>query len=261
MGALSDLVAGSIAGHKYSGDFTNAVNALVKSISEHEAELVLHWDNQNEIDTRVFSSCSRLLLEQSFAILLGRLDPIRLVTVIKGSNSPDFKLGHRNSSSFVWNKDVLPGVRPGNGYWTQESIGKGIHRALLDGHLADYVFTSAHDELIGPLTDATITKHELTDWAIELLKLDRGEPVLAKLRILASEAYSTLSKGIHFEFFFGKETRPTIEEVRFATNKAIISISTVALYAHFSDISVLTIDKPIAISSFLEILNKFQHHG
>lgn len=261
MGVLSNLIAGDIAQQNHSGDFTNAIKAIEKSISDHEEELAGHWANWETVDSRVFSSCARLLLEQGAAVLLGRIDPIRLVTVIKGSSSVDFKLGYRNASSFMWNKDVVPETKPGNGFWTQESIGKGIHRALLDGHLADYVFSSAHKELIDSITDATKSEPELPDWIIDLLKLDRGEPLLSKLRILATEAYSTLSKGIHFEFFLGRETKPDAKEIRSATSKAITTISTAALYTHFSDISILSIEKSAAISSFLQIIKKYQHHG
>ena len=259
MGAISNLLAGDIASRTHPGDFTSAIKAIEKSIGEHEEELSNHWANSATVDSRVFSSCARLLLEQGAAVLLGRIDPLRLVTIIKGSSSPDFKLGYRNASSFIWNKDVVPDTKPGSGFWTQENIAKGVHRALLDGHLADYVFSSAHRELIDALTDATKSETELPDWIIDLLKLERGEPVLSKIRTLASEAYSTLSKGIHFEFFLGKETKPNVAEIRKATSRAMLAISTAALYSHFSDIAILTIDRPTAISSFLAITKKY--HG
>lgn len=262
MGLLSGLIAGDTATQNHSGDFTNGIKAIEQSLSAHEHELSTHWLNVSPtVDTRVFSSCARMLLEQGSAVLLGRVDPIRMVTIIKGSNSVDFKLGYRNASSFMWSKDVVPETKPGPGFWTQESIAKGIHRALLDGHLADYIFASAHKELIDPIFEATKSKTELPDWIIEIQKLDRGEPLLAKLRTLASESYSTLSKGIHFEFFLGRETTPEIKEIRNATSKAITVIATAALYTHFSDIAVLKIEKSTAISSFLEIINKYQHHG
>ncbi len=259
MGVLSNLLAGNIAQQTHSGDFTSAIKAIEKSIAEHEEELSNHWANWETVDSRVFSSCARLLLEQGAAVLLGRIDPLRLVTIIKGSSSVDFKLGYRNASSFIWNKDVVPDTKPGSGFWTQESIGKGVHRALLDGHLADYVFSSVHKELIDEITDATKSETELTDWIIDLLKLERGEPVLSKIRTIATEAYSTLSKGVHFEFFLGKETKPDAKEIQKATSRAITALSTAALYTHFSDIAILSIDRPKAISSFLEIIKKY--HG
>lgn len=262
MGLLSRLVAGDIGTVEHSGEFTSGLKAIEKSVAKHEDELALHWSSTSStLDTRVFSSCSRLILEQSAAALLGRIDPIRMVSIVKGSASVDFKIGYRNASSFIWGKDVVPDIKPGNGFWTQESIGKGVCRALLDGHLADYIFTSSHKELQDPLFDATRTKAQLPDWIIELQKLDRGEPVLSKLRTLASEAYSTLSKGIHFEFFLGKETTPDLKEIRNSTSKAVIVIATAALYTHFSDVATLKINRDLAIDSFLQIIDKYQHHG
>lgn len=262
MGLLSRLVAGNIDTIEHSGEFSRGLKAIEKSVAKHEKEIALHWaDTSPTLDARVFSSCSRLILEQSAAALLGRIDPIRMVSIVKGSASVDFKIGYRNASSFMWSKDVIPDTKPGSGFWTQESIGKGVYRALLDGHLADYIFASSHKELQDPLFEATVSKIQLPDWVIELQKFDRGEPVLAKLRILASEAYSTLSKGIHFEFFLGKETTPDLKEIRSSTSKAITVIATAALYTHFSDVAVLKIDRDLAIESFLQIIDKYQHHG
>lgn len=235
MGLISELIAGDVKSIVHTGEFTKGLKAIEESLSKHELELSAHWLNTSPtLDVRVFSSCSRMLLEQGSAALLGRVDPIRMVAIVKGSASADFKLGQRNASSFIWGKDVIPDTKPGTGFWTQDSLGKGVHRALLDGHLADYIFTSAHKELEDPLFEATSKRTQLPDWIIELQKLDRGALVLSKLRTLASEAYSTLSKGIHFEFFLGRETTPDINEIRNSTSKAITVIATVALYTHFS---------------------------
>lgn len=260
MGSLTRILVGRINSAPHSGDFTTGMNAASRSLLAHEQQLVRLWNsNSHKEFSQSAPACSRLILEQGLAIVLGRLDPLRLITIIKGSNSTDFKLGQKNSSSFNWSKDVLPEAKPGpNGYWSQETISKLVHRSILDGHLADYLFSSCHSDLLDRLTDITASLTELPEWIIQVLKLEKGEHVLAAVRARAAEAYSVLSKGIHFEFFLGQNTMPSNKELREATSKSITALATTALYSHFSDISVQRISKNEALRCFLEITKKFQ---
>lgn len=263
MGKLTDLATGKLENHTSTGEFTNAMNSIKKSLSKHETELNTYWKKTNKLtDPRVFSSCSRMILEQGSAAIIGRLDPIRLITIAKGSSSVDFKIGQRNASSFIWNKDVLPDIKPNGGnYWTQESISKGIHRSLFQGHLADYIFSSAHDSMLDALTEETNSLPTVPDWIIEILKIEKGEVVLSKLRQSAAEAYSTLSKGIHFEFFLGKETQPNINEIKKATSLAVYSIATTSLYTHLCDIGINKINGKIATKNFVTTIGEYQYNG
>ncbi len=263
MGKLTQLVVGRAKSAAYEGDFTNAMKSISRSLSAHEAELRRHWTRKGKpIDSRVFSSCSRMLLEQGSAAIIGRIDPIRLITIVKGSSSVDFKLGQRNASSFIWNKDVLPDIKPNGGsYWTQESISKGVHRALLDGHLADYIFSTAHNPVMDAIAAESRKSSTIPDWIIELQKVEKGEAILGKLRATAAEAYSTLSKGIHFEFFLGKETQPSMHELKKATNQAIFSIATASLYTHLSDVGINRIDPRTATKNFIATIGEYQYNG
>lgn len=259
MGSLSEIICGKIIDKNHPGEFTAGMTAASTSLLDHEKQLSRLWeiDSTNEFK-RIAPACTRLILEQGLAIILGRLDPIRFVTIIKGSNSIDFKIGNKNSSSFNWTKDVLPDLKPGNsGYWSQETIGKSVHRAALDGHLADYLFNSCHTNLINDLTDETSTLAELPEWIIQLLRLEKGEHVLAAIRSKAQEAYSVLSKGVHFEFFLGRNTMPERGEIKDAITKSILVLSTTALYSHFSDISIQRLSRKKAIKCFLSLTNKY----
>ncbi len=263
MGKLTELATGKLADNTSTGEFTNAMNSIKKSLSAHENELSRYWKKtNNSTDPRVFSSCSRMILEQGSAAIIGRLDPIRLITIAKGSSSVDFKIGQRNASSFIWNKDVIPDIKPiGGSYWTQESISKGIHRSLFEGHLADYIFSSAHDSILDSLTEEIKKAPTIPHWIIEILKIEKGEAILSKLRKSASEAYSTLSKGIHFEFFLGRETQPNIDEIKKATSLAVYSIATTSLYTHLSDIGINKIGGKIATKNFITTIGEYQYNG
>ncbi|MDD2711637.1 MAG: hypothetical protein PHU77_01855 [Simplicispira sp.] len=260
---LANLIAGENPNPSHDGDFTLAMKSIFTSLSNHESELKNYWiDAGKTVDVRIFASCSRMLLEQGCAAILGRLDNIRLVSIIKGSSSVDFKLGQRNASSFIWSKDVLPDVKPSGGnYWTQESMNKGIHRSLLEGHLAEYLFSTGHIPVLDKLIQATESINTIPDWIIDIQKKEKGMAVLANIRTMISEAYSTLSKGIHFEFFLGNNTQPNREEIVKATSKAIIALATIAIYTNLTDIGLHKADSDTAISSFISIISEYEYHG
>lgn len=263
MHSLANLISGVNPDPSHDGDFTLAMKSIFTSLSNHESELKDYWKNAGKtVDVRIFASCSRMLLEQGCAAILGRLDTIRLIAIIKGSSSVDFKLGQRNPSSFIWSKDVLPDVKPSGGsYWTQESMNKGIHRALLEGHLAEYIFSTAHIPVIDKLIQATESLSIIPDWIIDIQKKEKGVAVLSTIKTMISEAYSTLSKGIHFEFFLGSNIHPNREEIVKATSKAILALATIAIYTNLTDIGLHKANSETAISSFISIISEYEYHG
>lgn len=242
-------------------DLALGMTAIGQSLKENGDDLVKLWDlPDNREFIRFAPGLARLVLEQTFAITIGRFDPLRFIALVRGARSHDFMLGQRNPSSFNWIRDVLPDIKPPtSGWWSQEIIGKAIYRAMLHGHLADYIFTSSHELVIDKLTDATAGLHVIPDWLLELLRIETGENIRSILRKRAEESYSILSKGIHFEFFKDNATTPAKEEVVSAINDAMMVSTTVALYSHFSDISLRKISHQEAIRCFLYLANKFHN--
>lgn len=258
---LSYLCIGELDRQYMDSDFTFGMDAIGDSLTENANNLLSLWDNRGTRDFVKFGPmCARLVFEQSLAVLLGRMDPIRFVSLIRGAESADFVLGQRNASSFNWTRDVLPDVRPlASGWWSQETLAKQIHRTLLHGHLADYLFESAHVTLITDLTDWTANLSALPSWITDLLKFEKGDGVLGLLRKDAAESYSSLSKGIHFEFLKGNSTALTREEVTIAISDAITVVTTVALYSHFTDISLQKLSRTDALTFFMQLVAKFDY--
>jgi hypothetical protein len=240
-------------------DYTLGMESIARSLTEHGIELAELWDHQGDAEfVRIAPTCARLLLEQSLATILGRLDPIRFISIVRGSRSPDFQIGGRNPSSFNWASDVLPSIKPAaSGLWSQDML-RALCRGVLDGHLADYLFGSHHEALRDKLTDVVAGRVSLPTWVINLLKLERGEHCLHLVRKKAGECYSSLSKGMHFEFFKDHATRPTAPEVVTAIRDTITVAATCALYSHFTDISLQKIPHEAAIECFLTLTTKFQ---
>ncbi|WP_186231240.1 hypothetical protein [Burkholderia gladioli] len=255
------LTAGGIAGvAEPKGDFALGVEALARSIREHGAELETLWGNRdsNPDFVRLAPTCARLLLEQCLATVLGRLDPIRLVAIVRGSRSPDFKIGSRNNSSFSWAEDVLPNFKPGsNPLWSQQHL-KVPCRGILDGHLGDYLFGTPHDAVLDEVQAVIAGVGTLPEWLISLPKHEDGTRCLTTVRGKAEACYSILSKGMHFEFFKNHATKPTKDEIVRGIRDAILVASTCALYSHFADISLLQIDKREAATIFVNLTTKFE---
>lgn len=241
------------------GDFTLGMESIANSLNEHGSELEVLWDRQDDPDfIRLAPTCARLLLEQSLATILGRLDPVRFISIVRGSRSADFQIGGRNPSSFNWSNDVLPAnIRRGVGLWSQDTL-KALVRAALDGHIADYLFGSYHEDVRDSVTDMTLGSHELPAWIISFLKIEVGEHCLSTLRKKAGECYSTLSKGMHFEFFKDHTTKPSTPEIVIAIKDSISVIATCSLYSHFTDIALQKIDRKEATQSFVALTTKFQ---
>lgn len=259
MGELFSICVGALDRQYMESDYTFGMDAIGDSLEENSKNLVRFWENRDARDFVKFApSCARLVVEQCSAIILGRMDPVRFVSLIRGGESADFVLGQRNASSFNWTKDVLPDVRPPtSGWWSQETLAKPIYRSLLHGHLADFLFESAHGSLISDLTDWTSEMMTLPGWISELLTLETGASALAILRKDATESYSSLSKGIHFEFLKGNSTSLSQEEVTSAISDAMTAIATVALYSHFTDISLHKLSRNDALSCFVGLVEQF----
>lgn len=130
---------------------------------------------------------------------------------------------------------------------------------MLHGQLADYLFESAHGALITDLTDWTSELPTLPSWIADLLTLETGNRVLGILRKDATEAYSSLSKGIHFEFLKGNSTALTKDEVMTAISDALTVSATVGLYSHFTDISSQKISRVDALTCFMRIVEIFDN--
>jgi len=260
MEQLKNLAVGSIDRSYLNSDYSHGMAAIGEALTAHASEvhsLIRNYDAPEF--SKLAPAGARLLLEQGLAAVLGRLDPVRFISIVRGASSPDFILGRPNASSFFWSKDVLPDVKPTpGGLWSQECLSKMLHRSMLDGHLADYLFVSAHETVITHIADAISSAPQLCDWIISLMKIEKGENVLSTLRKRASESYSTLSKGIHFEFFRGRTTIPEKEELCLAIRSAVSVLSTVGLYSHFSDISLQKIPCEAAVESFLHVVNEFE---
>ena len=225
--------------------------AIIESFSDLKTALAGISD---ATAARRIATSTRQLLEQGMLATLGRVDAIRLIAAFLGCRAEDFHIGERNHSSFSWKDDVLPNFKPKGGtVWSQENLKGGIVRATLDGHLANYIFTTTHDSVIDALAENPGNTSNLPKWATEILKLDSGLHVLSNLRDTVSKSFSALSKEIHFEFLPTAGTRQRVQELAKHIDAALFGIGTLGLYVGLCDIAVTSEQPRAARAHFLAL--------
>jgi hypothetical protein len=122
-----------------SGLAQTALSQLANSIRSFSGRAIKFLTDDFTDDTRTFAPfCTRVLLENGCAALLGRLDCFRILYLSEFQSQPDYKVGERAKSSFSWTGDIIPEKQPGT-LWNAESDLLKISRALFSSHV-DHIF-------------------------------------------------------------------------------------------------------------------------
>ena len=87
--------------------------------------------------------CTRVVLENACAALVGRLDPFRLLYLAEFQAQGGFEYGRPAKSGFKWTGDVFSGEKPSPKLWSTEHDLSKISRALFSPHV-DHVFLPGH---------------------------------------------------------------------------------------------------------------------
>ncbi len=256
MQRLARLCIGDIPAER-NGDYSSAQRSIALSIESTAEDLINLLREANEGQVLRFAPLlCRKLLEESLSGVLGRCDPMRLVAAYRGPRSQDFKFGDRNESSINWSRDILCDFSPGNDSWSQATLKKGLNRSLLDGHLCDYLFTTAHELILDQLSLCVTEKGSAPAWTLEIQKHAEGKHFASEIRNKSKQAYSYLSKGIHFEFLPSMSLEPV--ELKQQIRNSLFVISAAALYSNFCDTALDSIPMPEAGEIFFEISEFFE---
>jgi hypothetical protein len=138
--------------------------------------------------------CARVLLENSCAALLGRMDSFRLLYLSEFQSRPQYDVGRRAKSSFSWAGDVIPDGEPSDLWSINNEIPK-IGRSLFSSYSDHFFWRPA----IGGMLDF-VGNTERNEASAGLLELDPDE-YIAITKGRCSRLYSSLSKSVHWEFF------------------------------------------------------------
>jgi hypothetical protein len=188
--------------------------------------------------------CARVLLENSCAALVGRLDTFRILYLSEFQAQPEYEQGRRAKSAFSWFGDVIPDEKLGQGLWSVDHDVSKISRALFSRHIDHVCWRPAVERML------------------DYVSSNKSEPALKEILALNSETYvsgskgqglqlySILSKGVHWEFFNSVLLFDEIT-VKNAIRDTCLLVSHLGLTSHFIPTAYASLQPQRALEAYL----------
>ena len=193
--------------------------------------------------------CARVVLENSCAALVGRLDPFRLIYLAEFQTQDKFEYGKPTKSGFKWTGDVLPDDKGPQEMWGAEHDAAKVSRALFSQY-ADHVYWQpAHGATLDFLASGNM---EIFKNITEI----EPEKFVGYTRGRCAALYSTLSKGVHWDFFVSSIV---LDEgtVKDAIRETLLILGGVGLISHFVPTAFRTLDHTAAVEAYTNFRGSF----
>ncbi|MGC4078662.1 MAG: hypothetical protein QM702_16810 [Rubrivivax sp.] len=216
-----------LCGDRSDGAAKVALDQLSSSIRGFSTKAVGFLGSGFSEDALSFGPfCARVLLENGCAALMGRLDSFRMLYLSEFQAQPEYEPGKRAKSAFAWAGDVMPEEKPNQPLWSLDHDLPRISRALFSRHF-DHVFWRPALNRTIDYVSSLPTDPLLVD--IHSIDPDR---FIDETRGRSAQLYSTLSKGVHWEFFtsallFDETT------VKNAIRDTFVLLANLGLASHF----------------------------
>lgn len=241
------LVCGENQVESNEFDFNEIINNLSKKLTKLTEMIITYdWDNgKANIDIPFYG---RNVLESSLTVLLGRIDPFRLILVYKVQSDSSYELGKRAQSAVEWTGDIIAKEQIRNNMWSCEKKKDNFDRALLGDYVGEIIWKPA----FRLLNDYIVRMGYDSNWLMEILAVNEDSN-FERAKYTAQRLFSSFSKGVHSECLIDIAT--VLDNV---TLKSLIKdmyklCATLALASHFVDFSTTRIDKNRALSIFLNV--------
>lgn len=229
---------------------TAALSQLSLSLDTFTGRAIGYLNDAASEEARHFGPfCTRVVLENGCAALVGRIDTFRLMYLSEFQAQPEYEAGKRARSSFAWTGDVVAeekGVAP---LWNLESDAPKISRALFSRHYEHIYWRPALERALDFLSsrpnDPLLT---------EVQQLD-AERFIGEFRGRSVQLYSALSKGVHWEFF---STALIFDEntVRTLIRDTCVVVSILGLVSHFIPTAFASLPFDRAVDEYLALRNQ-----
>lgn len=203
-------------------------------------------DNINLPASAIFPFLARKFLELSLTGLLARLDPIRVIAARKNQLDASFLVDQANPSSISWTGDLLPKHNPLDGnVWATKNIAKGIERSLLGWHFGEVAISPG----LQYLADLNNTD------SIWLRELANQEKPFDWIKGRLKNLYSTLSKGVHFEYLLDDHIDFDNDSILQHMNDCFKLILILSAATHISPL----FSRSIPIADAIEVLKNYEN--
>lgn len=242
MNKLGNLLCGHGRGE---GTAKVALGQLCSAIDGFGSKAVKFLNEDASDETLSFGPfCARVLLENSCAALVGRLDSFRMLYLSEFQTQPEYEHGKRVKSAFSWTGDVMPDEKAATAVWSADTDLPKISRALFSKHFEHIYWKPAVEKMID-----FVSQKPANPLLSEILSIDIDDYINATSG-RSRQLYSTLSKGVHWEFFtsalvFDEAT------VKTAIRDTCLLVSHLGLTSHFVPTAYASLSPDAAIEEYI----------
>jgi hypothetical protein len=159
---------------------------------------------------------------------------------------PEYEYGRRVKSAFAWTGDVIPEDKQNQALWSVDHDLPKIGRALFSKHF-DHVFWKP---ALARLLDHVSTL-DANPLLADIQNID-PERFIDETKGRSTQLYSTLSKGVHWEFFTSALLFDEIT-VKNSIREAILLIAHLGLASHFVHTAYASLSPNVAVDSYIAI--------
>ena len=235
-----------LCGHdRNEGAAKTALGQLSFSIDSFASNAIrLLNDDVSDETLRFGPFCARVLLENSCAALVGRLDSFRILYLSEFQAQPEYEHGKRARSAFSWTGDVIPDDKSAQILWSLDNDLLKISRALFSKHFEHIYWKPAVERMLD-----FVSKHQPDPGLTDILAID-AETYIGECKGRSMQLYSTLSKGVHWEFFtsallFDEAT------VKNAIRDTCLIVSHLGLTSHFIPTAYASLEPGKAVDEYI----------
>lgn len=241
-----NTIGSLLCGHdKCEGIAKVALAQLSASINRFGVKAIQLLNNDVSEELLSFGPfCARVLLENSCAALVGRIDSFRMLYLSEFQAQPEYEHGKRARSAFSWMGDVIPEDKAAQDLWSVEYDVPKISRALFSKYFDHIYWKPAVERMLDFVSQRT-GDPTLAD----ILSIE-ADGYISQSKGRSMQLYSTLSKGVHWEFFtsallFDEAT------VKNAIRDTCLLVSNLGLTSHFIPTAYASLEPDKAVDEYL----------
>lgn len=236
-----------LCGHDQTeGVAKTALDQLAASIDTFSMRSVKFLNEEVSEDTLSFGPfCARVLLENACAALVGRLDSFRMLYLSEFQTQPEYEYGKRAKSAFSWSGDVIPpDEKLTQNLWSLDYDLSKISRALFSRHVDHLYWRPAVERMLDFLSSS-----QAYPTLPDIRELD-AETYINTTKGRSLQLYSTLSKGVHWEFFTSALLFDEIT-VKSLIRETCLLVGHLGLTSHFIPTAYASLTPDEAVNAYL----------
>ena len=243
---IGGIICGDLESHGRLASVS--LNKMKLSVNHFAEKLFVFLHDDFDDNAQSFGAfAARVVLENSCAVLLGRMDTFRLVYLAMHQASEQYEFGKTVKSGFRWSGDVLPDVNNPHLWGGAHGVDK-VSRALLSDYSDHMFWRDSFTSTLDFIDDDD-------DTALNFIKSLESITFVHRIRSHFSRLYSSLSKGVHWEFFV-HSVEMDENTLRDLISDTIKYVSTLALVSHFSETFYGTMDRSAALEMYKAVMER-----